>query len=182
MRLAEASGVVLLAALLAGAGDDFAHAQRVGLGAPEAWDAGDAALKKLPVSAVGTASTLDPELDYVLNCRGCHRADGSGTPGAVPALQGSLARFLHVAGGREYLARVPGVAQSVLDDAALARLLNWMLVRFDGEHVPADFQPFTAAELASRRGEPLVDASTRRAELVSKLSHPSSPPTDARPR
>ena len=72
-----------------------------------------------------------PALDYALDCEGCHRADGTGTPGSVPALRDSVARFLAVPGGREYLARVPGVAQAPLDDAALAAVLNWMLDHFD---------------------------------------------------
>src|SRR5262249_3268274 len=55
-------------------------------------------------SPVGAAS--GPALDYTLECAGCHRADGAGTPGSVPALRDSVARFLAVPGGREYLARV----------------------------------------------------------------------------
>jgi hypothetical protein len=166
VSLALSLGIVLAASLVTLGLAGGAHAQRIGLGAPEQWDAAEAAGVELPVSAIGTESTLDPELDYALNCRGCHRTDGSGTPGAVPELRGSLARFLHVEGGREYLGRVPGVAQSTLDDASLARLLNWMLVRFDREHVPADFRPFTADELAGLRRDPLVRASQRRAELL----------------
>ena len=69
-------------------------------------------------SVAGAAS--GPALDYTLNCEGCHRADGTGTPGSVPALRDSVARFLAAPGGREYLARVPGVAQAPLEDAALA--------------------------------------------------------------
>ena len=59
--------------------------------------------------------------DYMLHCRGCHGPDGAGLPGAAPYFRGQLARFLSVPGGREYLVRVPGTAQSELSDARSPR-------------------------------------------------------------
>jgi mono/diheme cytochrome c family protein len=146
-----------------------AHGQRVTYGRPPSWDAGRYSETAAAPSAIGLSSTRDPALDYDLNCRGCHRADGSGTDGAVPALAGSVARFLSVPGGREYLTRVPGVAQSVLDDAALAALLNWLLLRFDPQHVPISFVPFTAAEMAAHRDEPLVRTTETRQRLLAAM-------------
>ena len=32
------------------------------------------------------AHAASPEVDYVLHCQGCHLADGSASPGRVPAL------------------------------------------------------------------------------------------------
>jgi hypothetical protein len=114
---------------------------------------------------IGANSTGDPSLDYVLHCQGCHQAGGVGLPGAVPALKDSVARVVSAPGGREYVARVPGVAQSQLDDAAVARLLNWIVAYYDPAHVPADFRPFTAGEIAAGRKQPLVKASEARAAL-----------------
>jgi len=88
---------------------------------------------------------------WMLNCQGCHRADGAGTGSAVPPMPGIVARFLWVPGGREYLIRVPGVAASPLPDDSLALLVNWMLKKFDQENIPADFTPYTAAEVSSFR-------------------------------
>ena len=88
---------------------------------------------------------------WMLNCQGCHRADGSGTGSEVPAMPGIVARFLNVPGGREFLIRVPGVATSPLDDRSLALLVNWMLARFDPGHIPGDFTPFTAEEVSRLR-------------------------------
>jgi hypothetical protein len=80
-----------------------------------------------------------------------------------------VARFLSVPGGREYLSRVPGVAASALSNADLAEVMNWMLWRFDQEHVPADFQPYTAAEIGPLRARPLrLEASQMRAALLKK--------------
>ena len=117
-------------------------------------------------SDIGAKTTGDPPLDYVLHCQGCHQAGGVGLPGAVPQLKDSVARFASIPGGREYLSRVPGVAQSQLDDAAIAALLNWLLPYFDAAHLPAGFQPFTADEVGPLRKKPLVGASVVRASLL----------------
>ena len=123
----------------------------------------------LAALACASVAAADPALDYTLNCQGCHRADGVGTPGSVPALAGSVGRFLAVPGGREYLSRVPGVSQAGLDDAALAEVLNWMVDRFDREHVPAGFAKFTAAEVGPLRKNPLIDPERVRAELLGRV-------------
>ena len=109
-----------------------------------------------------------PAIDYALNCQGCHLADGAGTAGSVPALAGSVAKFLGVPGGREFLVRVPGVAQSTLDDADLAEVLNWLLARFDGEHLPADFKPYSAEEVGPLRRSPLTNVARVRSELLER--------------
>ncbi len=125
----------------------------------------------------GVAAANPPELDYMLHCQGCHLADGSGTPGSVPALDGFVARFLSVPGGREYLVRVPGSAQSALDDAALAKLLNWIVQRFGPAEIAASSAAYTTAEITRVRRPPLVDVDDLRAELVAQMS----PPTGAGP-
>lgn len=120
----------------------------------------------LVLAAVPARAASGPALDYTLECQGCHRADGAGTPGSVPALRDSVARFLAVPGGREYLVRVPGVAQAPLDDAALAAVLNWMLERFDRAHVPVSFAPYTPEEVGRLRAQPLIDAEAVRKRLL----------------
>ncbi|POA52571.1 hypothetical protein C1889_22345 [Pseudomonas sp. FW507-12TSA] len=103
------------------------------------------------------ASATEPaQVDYMLNCQGCHLPGGEGNPQRqVPAFPGQLGKFLGVAGGREYLVQVPGSALSGLSDQALAGVLNWMLVRFGAEQLPSDFKPYTEAEVHSwRQGVP----------------------------
>ena len=119
--------------------------------------------------ALPAAGTSGPALDYALNCQGCHRADGTGTPGSVPALAGSVGKFLKVPGGREFLGRVPGVAQAPLDDAALAAVLNWMIERFDRADLPADFHPYGVDEVHRLRDSPLTDVIGTRRALVEKI-------------
>lgn len=120
-------------------------------------------------ATLGRAHAYTPAVDYALNCQGCHRADGAETPGSVPALAGSVARFLAVPGGREYLVQVPGVSQARLEDAALAALLNWMLDRFDAAHVPASFVPYAAEEVGHLRKAPLTDVEGVRRKLLEAI-------------
>ena len=81
----------------------------------------------------------------MLHCQGCHRPDGSGIPGAVPAFPGQVAKFLATPTGRAFLVRVPGAANAPISDDELAALLDWIVRRFDAANVPADFTGFTGA-------------------------------------
>jgi hypothetical protein len=113
---------------------------------------------------------------WTLNCQGCHRQDGTGSAGTAPSLAGTVARFLAVPGGREYLGRVPGVATSPLSNADLSEVMNWMLWRFDKEHLPPNFQPFTAQEIGQLRSAPLrLEASQMRAALLKKADESATP-------
>jgi hypothetical protein len=123
----------------------------------------------LALGAAPAAAMNGPALDFTLECAGCHRADGSGTPGSVPALRDSVARFLAVPGGRDYLARVPGVAQAPLDDAALASVLNWMVDHFDRAHVPPGFTPYGPEEIGRLRKQPLLDVEAERKRLLAAM-------------
>ena len=127
-----------------------------------------AALLALALAAPAAADDdAKNRLTWMLECQGCHRADGSATEGSVPAIAGQVSRFLHVPGGRDFLARVPGVANAPIDDATLAALLNWMLRRYDPEHLPNDFEPFTPDEIGRLRERPLgSEAAAQRARLL----------------
>jgi hypothetical protein len=107
--------------------------------------------------------------DYERQCRGCHRADGFGVPGAIPPLTNAMGLFLRVRGGREYLIRVPGVANAPIDDARLAAVLNWSLRRYSPREIPADFTPFTAGEVARQRARPLYEVQAERRRMIERL-------------
>jgi len=132
-----------------------------------------------PTDAAGAAAPVANTRDsgpewqsWVLNCQGCHRADGQGTQDSSSVLADTVARFLWAPGGRDYLIQVPGVASSELSDEDLANLVNWMLVRFDKQHVPESFAPYTAAEVGRLRQRPLrLEAPRIRAQL---LNHANS--------
>jgi hypothetical protein len=121
-------------------------------------------------AASGGSGQGDPRLDYILQCEGCHLADGSGWEvSGVPRMRGFVGRFLHVEGGRAYLVQVPGVANAPLDDAAIAALMNWMLVEFSADELPAPFEPYTAEEVAQHRSRTPIDAVAARRQLIARL-------------
>jgi len=123
----------------------------------------------LAALAAPPAAAESPHVLYMLHCQGCHLPDGSGSPGAVPALRGEVARFLAVPGGREFLVRVPGAATAPLGDADLAAVLNWIVARFGPAAEAAAADPYTASEVGRLRREPLVDVAGARAVLVGRL-------------
>jgi hypothetical protein len=123
----------------------------------------------LVFAAATPACAESPRNLYTLNCWGCHRSNGEGVAGTAPPLI-NAADFLRVPGGREYLIRVPGVSQSMLDDADTALVMNWILETFSKGRVPADFRLFTAAEIHHARAEPhLFDITEIRTQLLSKM-------------
>ncbi len=128
-----------------------------------------AVLASCALASAGPAAGGTPHVDYMLQCQGCHLADGSGSPGAVPSFRDFVGRFTTVPGGRDYLVRVPGSAQSPLSDAELAAVLNWMVREFGPEEVAVDFVPFSADEIVRLRTPPLTDVEGVRRELVSRV-------------
>ncbi|HWW58176.1 MAG TPA: cytochrome c [Sphingopyxis sp.] len=123
-----------------------------------------------PEAIPGVANPARAKQNWMLSCQGCHRADATGTPQTTPTMAGFVAKFLQVPGGREYLVQVPGVATAALSDADLAEVVNWSLVRFDAANVPADFRPYTPAEVGRLRLKPLrAEAMTVRAGMVARF-------------
>ena len=120
----------------------------------------------LTLAVPSPARAFTPDVDYAVHCQGCHLADGRATPGSVPALAGTVARLARTPAGRDYMARVPNVAQAPLGDAELAALLNWVVRRFAGPEAAASFTPYGAEEIAKLRAEPLVDVQAARRALL----------------
>ena len=127
------------------------------------------ALAALGLTALPVTTPASPAQDYMLYCMGCHGPDARGVPGKVPALAGSLIRFMRTPQGRDYVLRVPGAANSVLADAQLAAVLNWLAER-DAAAGEAHVAPFTAAEVALVRHDPLANVLATRHEVVAALA------------
>ncbi|SAK68129.1 cytochrome c, class I [Caballeronia temeraria] len=124
------------------------------------------------LSTAAAAQTYDAaraRQDWVLNCMGCHTANGSGIPGKVPALRNSLGHFVSLPEGRQFVMRVPGAANSALNDAELANVLNWLLRTMNEQSRPASFKPYTAEEIAAHRRPALTDVARTRMKLVKEL-------------
>lgn len=108
-----------------------------------------------PVSA-------DPKSHYMIHCMGCHLASGEGMPPEVPSFDKNLGFLAKSEAGRRYLVQVPGASQSLIDDAALAALMNWMIE----EYAPGTRAPeYTESEIQSYRTQTLADPKAERARL-----------------
>ena len=121
-------------------------------------------LAMLLLSAVVDAAD-DAQAKYLLHCRGCHLANGTGVPPDVPTLVDEIGRLVATPVGREYVVRVPGVSQSALSDEGLASVLNWILETFNADTLPADFRPYSIGEIAEARKKILADPLTYRRTL-----------------
>ena len=116
----------------------------------------------------------DARQDYILNCMGCHLVDGMGKPPSIPRLADRVGYYLTVPQGRAYLAQVPGAANSLLTDAQLAAVLNWLVAEYAGASMPANFQPYDVAEVTKYRSARPADVDGLRHALHEELSrrHP----------
>lgn len=130
------------------------------------------ALLSVALTVTGaSASTPDRNrINFLLHCSGCHQQDGSGNPEhGIPDMRGSLGHFLRLPEGRAFLVQVPGTAQSALGDAAVADLLNWMVVNFSREEIPLKFTPYTTPEITYLRARRPEDIPAQRAAVVEGL-------------
>jgi len=114
------------------------------------------------------------QANYMLNCMGCHLADGSGAAGKVPSVRDSLVILSGSSAGRRYLVQVPGASQSPLSDLELAQVLTWMVRNLSARSVPPDFIDFSAAEVAGYRRSPLVNVRETRAKLLAPAAGDSA--------
>jgi hypothetical protein len=122
-----------------------------------------------------TTASADARFDYLLYCAGCHLENGSGAPPEVPNLRANLDVFARMPEGRAYLARVPGASQAPLSDIRLAAVFNWMIEAF---YTSTDVAPYTAEEIASYRGEALLDPLKHRTRLLKAATGQPEPPAE----
>jgi hypothetical protein len=120
----------------------------------------------LSCATLDVAWSYQPLVNYQLRCMGCHLADGAGQPGRVPSIRRSLVLFSASLDGRDYVVRVPGVAQSPLSDEDTAALLNWMARNLSDLKLPPGFVDYSEAEIHRLRAHPLVRVSAIRARLL----------------
>lgn len=100
--------------------------------------------------------------NYLIHCMGCHGESGLGLEGQVPSFSNTLAKISASPQGRDYVLRVPGVTQATLDDRQTAEVLNWVLAEFSTKDAAQRIAPFTAAEVARARQQPLLEVNAAR--------------------
>jgi mono/diheme cytochrome c family protein len=126
--------------------------------------------------AAAGAAIASPAQDYMLYCMGCHGPSGEGVPGKVPPLAHSLGLYMRTDAGRNYVLRVPGAANSVLSDAQLAAVLNWLAQSFSAEELSGSIKLFTVAEVTGSRHSPLASVQAARQEVIGGLAATGSAP------
>ncbi len=105
----------------------------------------------------------------MLYCMGCHGPEAKGVAGKIPPLAGALPLYMRTPEGRNYVLRVPGAANTVLNDAQLAAVLNWLASTYPAPGVEAA-APFTAQEVTRIRHTPLANVLATRQEVVRSLA------------
>ena len=120
------------------------------------------------LSFAGDINRARAHYNYQMFCQGCHTPDGSGFK-SVPQMKDHVGHFLTTPAGREYLVRVPGSATSALDNEELAEVLNWILLEFAGDSLDKAYRPYSAAEVARLRQNPLNEVEHYRAQLLADI-------------
>lgn len=127
-------------------------------------------LAGLLISGGAAAGTDSVQKNYRLYCMGCHQLDGTGSPeNGIPSMKGEVGEFLRLPEGRAYLSQVPGTLNTPLSDADTAELLNWIIANIAPPSVPADFVPYTAADVKRYRATAPEDIPGLRTLLVERL-------------
>jgi len=123
----------------------------------------------LMIAAPGVAMATDGKAVYDGHCAACHQADGNGSLGLAPPLQGTLGKRAASPVGRRYIAGIMiaglagklesrGVTYSgimptwaALSDDELAAVANFVLGTFNADQLAPDFEPLAPAEFAALR-------------------------------
>ena len=127
---------------------------------------------------VSAGALASPAQDYALQCMGCHGVTAEGVPGKVPGLAHTLLLFMRSPAGRSYVLRVPGASNSMLSDAQLAEVLNWIAGHFGADQPAAPVSPFTAQEVAAQRRTPMASVQATRREVVKELAATGAAPAE----
>jgi len=114
---------------------------------------------------------------YAANCQGCHGHRGVSVS-EIPTLAGRIGYFARIPEGRRYLVQVPNVAMNPSSDAEIAEMLNWVLRTYSRAQLPADFQPYTAEEVAGLRPERIDVPATRRSVIERLVASKQVPAAD----
>lgn len=124
---------------------------------------------------------------YLQFCGGCHGIQGTSAPREVPSLRGQVGSFMCTPEGRAYLVRLPNVALAPISDQMLSDVMNFVVFDLGGSnsHAPNTMRgvaPFTAAEVAQLRKQPLTDTglAAYRARVVANLIERCAAPASLR--
>jgi mono/diheme cytochrome c family protein len=118
-----------------------------------------------------------PARIYAENCEGCHGWAGVSVT-EIPTLKGRVGYFARIPEGRRYLIQVPNVALNPSSDEDIAAMMNWLLATYSRDELPADFVPYSAAEVAQLRKARIDVASDRRRVIAALVAANELPSPD----
>jgi mono/diheme cytochrome c family protein len=170
--------------LLVGATAFVSHAQNAPVGTQ---NAPVSARNAAPVGNVPDAVTRKtglhvepmarPARIYAENCEGCHGWAGISVT-EIPTLKGRIGYFARIPEGRRYLVQVPNVALNPSSDEDIAAMMNWLLVTYSRDELPADFVPYSAVEVAQLRKARIDVAADRRRVIAALVAANELPSPD----
>ncbi|WP_353301528.1 c-type cytochrome [Sessilibacter corallicola] len=112
------------------------------------------------------AQSNSARINYLLNCQGCHSADGKGSAGGAPDMTLYGKEFLQSAPGRRFFIQVPGSSNSSLSNLELADVLNFIaseLIQYN------EAIQFTETEVEQYRGTKISNVVETRNQLILEL-------------
>jgi mono/diheme cytochrome c family protein len=125
------------------------------------------------VLALGTGAVFAQDAgrsNFILRCAGCHGMDGAGSEvGGIPDFRNYVGAFAHSEDGRRYVMHVPGVIGASLSDRQIADVVNYVMAKWGEDSLPADYKPFTEAEVKTLRAEPVGDVVAYRRKVAADL-------------
>jgi len=137
------------------------------------------AIGVLVVAAMSCAQAAQPmtagQQNYMLQCQGCHKANGEGFGESVPDLRSVGRQLLAVPAGRQFYVSVPGSANAPLSDQQLAEVLNFIIADILGDEDGRDdsLTRFTEEEITSYRSIRIADVQRLREDLVKSVTENS---------
>ena len=109
-------------------------------------------------------------VNYILQCQGCHRADGRGATQSTPDLLTDGRLFLGSPEGRAFFVSVPGVANAPLSDEELTGVINYTIRNLIMKGDRFESLLYTVSELSQyRRAKTDQDIVARRREVIERL-------------
>lgn len=107
------------------------------------------------------------KIHYMLQCQGCHKANGTGIENSIPDMGEHGIEMLSSERGRKFFVVVPGSSQSPLSDQHLADVLNYITTEIlSSESSGRVVRLFDTSEISKYRSIKMKDVAKERELIV----------------
>lgn len=126
----------------------------------------------LPSSVGAQIPHTSAQINYILQCQGCHGADGGGIGQSIPDLVADGKSFLQSTEGRKYFVSVPGSANSPLSDEELTDVINYIIESIIIKNGDAESLLYKLSEVSTyRQIKMLKDPTELRREIIDSCDY-----------